>query len=290
MINVARIDAVLQFALAAAAQEDEARNRELGPIHLIKYAYLADLAYAEGHGGDVFTGIPWRFYHFGPWAQEIFERVEPAVAAVGAERRTFTSAKYEGEGIRYSLTDEALLNRVISRQLPWEVASSIKREVHEHGSDTYGLLNRVYTTKPMLRAAPGEYLDFRPEPEERPPTADPGGAWAEALTMASPLARAPLTETLEPPIASRDTSASWKDRRTRKEGSARLRDEVRRRLEARLSRPVAPVRPPRYDAIFFDGVKWLDQQTGETTEPFAGEAVFSPDIWKSRGRSDPDGS
>lgn len=39
----------------------------------------------------------------------------------------------------------------------------------------------------------------------------------------------------------------------------RLRERVRRRLAARLARPVLPVRPPRYDEVFFEGVRWLDE-------------------------------
>jgi hypothetical protein len=111
----------------------------------------------------------------------------------------------------------------------------------------------------MLRAAPGEYLVF--EPEEAPPIT-------------------PAAATPELPSA--------KARRHRTEVIERLRQEVRRRLEARLARPALSVRPPRYDEVFFNGVRWLDEQAGGSIEPFEGEAVFSPDIWKSPGRSDPD--
>jgi hypothetical protein len=45
----------LKYILAAAGQEDYG-NREVGPIHLINYVYLADLAFAERHGGETFTG------------------------------------------------------------------------------------------------------------------------------------------------------------------------------------------------------------------------------------------
>ena len=46
----ARVEAVFGYALAVAAQADHPRDRELGPIHLLKYLYLADVAYAEAHG------------------------------------------------------------------------------------------------------------------------------------------------------------------------------------------------------------------------------------------------
>ena len=72
-----RIDLLLQYALVRAAQEDDWRDRELGPIHLLKYAYLADCAYAERHDGQMFTGVEWRFYHFGPRQPVIHDRSEP---------------------------------------------------------------------------------------------------------------------------------------------------------------------------------------------------------------------
>ena len=38
--------------------------------------------------------------------------------------------------------------------------------MRKHGSDTVRLLHDVYKTYPMLRAAPGEVLDFNPPPVE----------------------------------------------------------------------------------------------------------------------------
>lgn len=52
-----RVDLLLQYTLVRAAQEDDWRDRELGPIHLLKYVYLADCAYAERHEGQTFTGV-----------------------------------------------------------------------------------------------------------------------------------------------------------------------------------------------------------------------------------------
>jgi hypothetical protein len=55
-MDAARVEAVLGYALAVAAQADDWRHRELGPIHLLKYLYLADVAHAKRHGGESFTG------------------------------------------------------------------------------------------------------------------------------------------------------------------------------------------------------------------------------------------
>jgi len=42
-MDIKRVDLLLKYILAAAGQEDPG-NREVGPIHLVKYVYLADLA------------------------------------------------------------------------------------------------------------------------------------------------------------------------------------------------------------------------------------------------------
>jgi hypothetical protein len=56
-MDINKVDLLLKYILAAAGQEDYG-NREVGPIHLIKYVYLADLAFAEKHEGETFTGNP----------------------------------------------------------------------------------------------------------------------------------------------------------------------------------------------------------------------------------------
>jgi hypothetical protein len=45
-MDIKKIDLLLKFILAAAGQEDTG-HRELGPIHLIKYVYLADPAFEK---------------------------------------------------------------------------------------------------------------------------------------------------------------------------------------------------------------------------------------------------
>lgn len=41
VVNAARVDAIIKYALSVASQNDNFTERELGPIHLIKYVYLA---------------------------------------------------------------------------------------------------------------------------------------------------------------------------------------------------------------------------------------------------------
>ena len=45
-LNLENKGLVVQFALLTAGEEDQQHERQLGPIHLLKYVYLADLAYA----------------------------------------------------------------------------------------------------------------------------------------------------------------------------------------------------------------------------------------------------
>ena len=42
-MDIKKVDLLLKYILAAAGQEDPG-HREVGPIHLIKYVYSADLA------------------------------------------------------------------------------------------------------------------------------------------------------------------------------------------------------------------------------------------------------
>jgi hypothetical protein len=42
-MDINKVELLLKYILVAAGQEDLG-NREVGPIHLIKYVYLADLA------------------------------------------------------------------------------------------------------------------------------------------------------------------------------------------------------------------------------------------------------
>ena len=258
-MNNQRVDQLIQYALAVAGQLPW-NQRQLGPIHLVKYAYLGDLAYASSHGGETYTGSSWQFFHFGPWSGAVQERVEPALNAVSAQSALHQSEQY-GEYVRYSLQSEALLTK-LELSLPLEVAKEIKHAVHAFGADTERLLHRVYTTAPMLRAAPKESLDFAPEPED------------ESAHPKHPR---------EPKKLSRKAAAK------RKQALQALKNELKQRLSIRLRDKGRPVSPqPRYDETFFRGVKQLDALAGEPINPGSVEVEFSDTIWKSPGRRQPD--
>ncbi len=158
-MNQERVDLLIQYILSVAAQGwGDFDDKEVGPIHIIKYVYLADLAYAMRHGGETYTGIPWRFHHFGPWDTGFFQRIEPAGHAIGAHKRTITDTQYN-DFDRWSLDDDHLMNQ-LGKQLPGTVAFAINRNFRQFDTDTYDLLDHVYSTTPMRHAAPGELLPF----------------------------------------------------------------------------------------------------------------------------------
>lgn len=257
-LDARRTDLLLQFILLTATQADEWRDRELGPIHLLKYAYLADLAFAERHGTP-YTGACWQFYHFGPWQAEIHSRIEPALAAIGAGVKQIPS-RYENDFIRYSIPqdsfDESLVD-AIRGELPVGIVGTIERAFREHGADTTSLLREAYLTRPMLRAAPGELLELTQEPLSDTVPVDP----APQLSKRQQRARAGALQALK----------------------AKVRERLSRRTPFRGATPA-----PRYDEVFAAGTDWLDSLAGEPVRPQSGELVIDESIWKSSHRSDPD--
>jgi hypothetical protein len=258
------VERLFQYSLAVAALSEDYRQRELGPIHLIKYAYLADVAYAQRHEGATFTGTDWRFYHFGPWSASAFDRIEPALEGVGAERKSFSS-RYADDHVRYALNrdDAEHLARRLEDELPWEMTGTITSAIQQHGTDTADLLRHVYLTPPMLNARPNELLDFRSavrRHEER-----------DALSPESP-------------------RLGVKARKRRAELIEQARAEIRRRLSVTSSKRVPPTPAPRYDDVFFKGTAWLEAIAGEPISALRGEVEFDESVWLSSQRRDPDAS
>lgn len=263
-LDVNKIDKLIQFVLALAGQEDDFRNRSLGPIHLVKYVYLADLLYAE-RKGETFTGVNWKFHHFGPWSLEVFSRIDPALEAIGAEKKSLPSSYSDDDYFRYAVhrgTDMEILER----DIPIIISGGIKKFVHEFTSDTPSLLNYVYLTKPMLSAAPGEILDFS----------------LSSLPSAND-ASEHETESFQP--------LSNNALKRRNQGIKTVRARVQEKLSERLQKKkLLPngYTPPRYDSVYEEGQLWLDSLAGDPVNEAKGEVKFSQEIWKSQFRHDPD--
>jgi hypothetical protein len=260
LVNAVHVDKVIQFALLAAGRSDDWDDRELGPIHLLKYVYLADLAYAERNSGATFTGADWQFFHFGPWSPEVHARIAPAVSALGARETRIESRFSDDDVVRWSLVDEEAFER-IERALPLAVALNVKRAVHRFGHDTTALLHYVYATQPMLRAAPREILDFTNlETYSVPPQPN-------------------MLEVREP------TSKQKKKYEAQaREVKQRIAATLAAKREKRAAQTAA--RPPRYDAVFSEGVAWLDSLAGPQGGDVEGEATFAEDVWTSAARGE----
>ena len=260
-----RVIDLIKFVLGSAGQENPG-EQELGVIHVIKFLYLLDLDHARRHQGETFTSIKWRFHHYGPWERDAWMLVERTLQEVGAELRTFESTKFEGEGRRWKWTGDDVDATVeeIRRKLPLRLTQAARRLVHEFGADTPLLLHHVYRTGPMLRAAPEESLTFDALSEEPPP---------------------PRTS------VSAEPALSKKQERLRKKRAAALRARVKASIVRRLAEHVSSdesFTAPRYDAVFFQGVGFLEAGSGQPVLESEGELEVDDSVWQSetRGRSD----
>lgn len=256
------ISLIIQYALLVAGEEDSLFDRQLGPIHLIKYVYLADLFYAKRNNGEIFTGVDWRFYNFGPWSRDVFKAIDPALQAINADK-IIRESDYgdKGEWVRWSLRDDHLLESK-SRELPAAITLHLRREVHKYGKDTPSLLDYVYKTKPMLYAAPDERLDFSLVVED-----------------SSNIRGEPQSLRME--------NLSNKKKKKFSEGLRALQKNQENK-ELIQNSLVNPIKNPRYDEIYEDGVAWLDKLAGPQLGIGKKTAQFSEDVWKSMTRKGED--
>lgn len=256
-----KTERILRFALLSAGEEDIPFERQLGPIHLLKYVYLADLAYAKRHQGEPYTGAEWRFHKFGPWCYDVHQAIDPALRSVGAERRDFRSDFGSEDWVRYSMRNRQMLSDE-GRHLPPAITVALKRDVHRFGGDTASLLDYVYKTAPMLNAAPSEMLDFSIAAQQ--PSVAPGDAQETRFGKLSA---------------------------KRKKALAKRLSGLRERVRVHGSEPIELVDPApnaEYDEVFWDGVAWLDELAGPM--PAEGDLVaeFSNDVWHSPARGEGD--
>ncbi|HVR09122.1 MAG TPA: hypothetical protein VMW75_13820 [Thermoanaerobaculia bacterium] len=255
------VEAMVQYALAIAGEADDHRHRELGPIHLLKYLYLGDLAFARENRGATFSGTQWKFHKFGPWSLELHSQIQSTATRVGARERHFAS-QYREDNTRWLLLDVDAAD--IESRLPRPVAAAIRNGVIQYGDDTVSLLHFVYRTAPMLAAAPGELLNLDP------PSAEESARVPDQTTVIG---------TKRLPAISKTKIKKLKER------IARIYEERKAREEREF---LVPEPPPIYDEIYFQGVEWLDQLAGPRLEETRGRLVFDGSIWKAPGRRDPE--
>ena len=261
MVDPHNIELIIQFALLAAGQSEEYMERDLRPIHLIKYVYLADLEYAKTHDGKTFTGTNWQFYQFGPYANEVYLQIEPAIKKINAEKKIFPSNYQDKKDwCCYQAIDERQFEK-ISNQLPISITAVLQKHIREYFNNTPDLLNYVYNTKPMRYAVPDDYLDFT------------GVAVSDQIDV----------EEFTPRFQTLSKKKQLKIRSRFKEMKARLQEQRKNRKSWRDSL-VKPPRQPRYDEVFEQGVKWLDGLAGEKFKEGQVEVEFDDSVWKSSTR------
>lgn len=256
-MNPDRVAQVIQFALAKAGRENFGFG-DLGVIHLLKLLYLADYAFAQGHGGETFTGIPWVFHHFGPWNKEAWSHTTAVLEAPGIEPRVHLAGAFEKRTFRFKDKregDEIFYN--LDRLLPHEVSRAVGAAVHEYGSDTKRLLHYVYKTPPMRAAIPGASIDFAEFAISDPPRISP-----------------PQLDT---------PSASNTQKRKEEEARARLRESIAEKAASRQNARVNPYPPlnEREIEALNEITRLLSEDEDQAPTDLHGELVFSPEFWQS---------
>lgn len=259
-----RIDSLMIYILTTAGELEEFRERELGRLHIIKYIYLADLGYAERNDGQTWTGIEWEFYRFGPWSNELYKYMQGALAKTGAERKTFPSAYSEEDYERWLLRDDEARS-ISERVIGVEIAGLVKRLINEYSNCTGDLLDFVYRTPPMLRAAPRERLDFTPS------------GWAFKVHTSSVTKKKPVSLTMKQNKKMKVWETMMK---------ARIATKLTEMRAARASDVPSP--EPRYDNIFFAAVESMNKSDLPALPTTRVTAKFSSEVWKSKARYDPD--
>ena len=260
-----KIDALLQYILACASELDEYTERELGPIHLIKYVYLADLAYAEAHNGQTFTGLNWQFFRFGPWSLELNNRIPQALEAIGATCTRYPSAFTEDDYVRWCIHDSNIRDAA-GRQIGLPLCGFLDRVIGRFANSTPELLDFVYKTPPMLNAAPQEYLNFSPS----------GWKYHDTRQTKRHFEKITLTRRQEKKLSTWAANVQYGVQ----ERLAKLR-RAKQQTSARQSQPII-------DEVFFQGIAALNCTEGYEIQEGKLTAEFDSNIWKSRVRHDPE--
>jgi hypothetical protein len=250
-----KVDLIIQFSLLVAGEEDVYFDRQLGPIHLLKYVYLADLAFATRNNGETFTGIEWKFYNFGPWSQTVHSRIEPALKSILAQCETHESHFGDDDWQRWSKRDKNLLVNK-QREIPPVITMTLKRDIHKFLKSTPNLLDYVYSTKPMLSAAPNELLDF-------------------SSTMKKKIEVSPVILKFD--------KISNKKKKVLDNKMDNLRASFLEKKNKRANL-VNPVAKPRYDEVYLDAITLLDKAEVEDFQEENKRVLFSNDVWKSSTR------
>lgn len=155
-MDINKITTLVQ-ALLNFAQEQGSRGLTI--TTLTKLVYLADVYYARKNEGQTYTGIQWKFQHFGPYSYQLSEAIQKRMQNVEVETgetrdegHAFTLIKLSDYGKKSSMQDTGLGIGIIS---------PLQSNLKNFNGNLNGLLEYVYFhTEPMEGATPGDILDF----------------------------------------------------------------------------------------------------------------------------------
>lgn len=145
--------------LAVLRLAREAGQQKLGRTALTKFIYLLDLYAAEEREGVIFTGAPWKFWNFGPYAETLDKQIDTLAESgqIQAEIRDGAERDYT----LFFLGEWSTAKTLEALGLPPGVSSRLLASIKEYQFDLPGLLNHVYfETLPMQGVRPGDVIDF----------------------------------------------------------------------------------------------------------------------------------
>lgn len=254
------VTTLIQFILAEASK-NEWPDCELGDIHIIKYLYLADLSHAYRSNGETLTGIQWKFYHFGPYSTEAYMSIEPALLAIGANKKKITT-EYSEDFHRWSVKN--CFQKMQQHDCIDEISLiEIQGLVKKFGADTASLLHYTYTTEPMLSASPNDILHF---PKEK---------------------RKHIAHTRSAEVK-KTTKQIKKEKEKVTAIKAVFKEKLRKKIDELNKKKSACFKIPRYDEVFFAGVDALEELAGDKIDKCDLVCEFSESFWKSKARHDPE--
>jgi len=142
---------IAQSLLAACVEA----GHKPGKVQFTKYLYLLDYCHWRFTARKA-TALPWRFYHYGPWCEEVEHCMARLASDYSFEWRETESSfirSVEVPGHKLDLTTNSLISQIIG----WFK----DRELNV-------LLDMTYSqTEPMARARRGEVLDFSCVPVDK---------------------------------------------------------------------------------------------------------------------------
>jgi len=144
-------------------REAKRDRRSVGRTKLVKLLYLIDYE-CYRLTGAVATEAPWRFWHYGPYCEEIVQAAE-STPGIEFQEKEAISEDREFVGYDVETWGDTL------HALPPLVRNVTLAVYREWGSaDLAQILDYVYyETEPMIHARRGEYLDFSTIVASRPP-------------------------------------------------------------------------------------------------------------------------